>query len=446
MNFVGNCLELVRTHNYRLLLLLADKKEVKNEPLGKSSEYGCDWCHDTFKTIEQLKLHELTSCPELQQPRNNLSPPTTGSVPSTESISKLISQITKSQESHFAAPDSRVHTIQKPPPAKPDFSTLTSISQFSPYGNSSSLSPTSAPNFAGATAESQQLKEVLDRLSARSREHLSPSESLNSGILTEQQKFLIYQHNQQRIRQQHSQFLASQHRNFQQSAAAYISSQNSGAYQEYLKRLSASNSLHALNEAIRSAKMASKSTPPPLEKPGVIVPPPPQLLRPTTQSSAEMFKASEPRQSLPETSTRPAMCHICRIQFTDIEYLARHYIDSHPSLLPGLSPAGSSVSPGLQGMGFGSGSQFRRIAGRTDSVIQPHPSRVDISSPLSNNPHFLALSNQGKLAISSLPVDVSSAHREMQHARLPPPPVSIFYIILLSGRVGGGFFNWGLDI
>ena len=408
-----------------------------------SSQYECDWCNETFKSIEQLKVHELTSCPELQQPKNSRLLAASG-VPSTESISKLITQITGEQQSSpksgVAKPTEPVDLLSGTENSllsqKPSFGPLSaahSLAQLAQFGNS----PRSVAGL-GNLPESAQLREVLEKLSARSRDHLSPLDSGNgSGLTEQQQQFLIHQHNQQRLRQ--SQFLANHHQNSAYNSS-YISPNQttSGPYQEYLKRLSATNSLYMLNEAIRSAKMANKPMPP-LEKPGLsgAVPPPPlpppQLLGPNRSESDLMprpppgvLKAPEPRPSQPQpttpSQTRPAMCHMCRIQFSDIELLAKHYIECHPNILPGFGTSGFTPALGQLGR---SGS----AAGpRMESVIQQLPGtrsgHGEVSSPTSA--HLIALSQQTKLPISPHPATVvTSPHTDVHsRSRLPPPPVS----------------------
>ncbi len=185
------------------------------------------------------------------------------------------------------------------------------------------------------------IKDVLGKLN----EIVSPTE-LNASLL--QENFVAQQENHRQLRYPH---LHPQH-----PQNCYISP----SYDEYVKRVNASNSLHILNEVLRNAKLANKMAATPEMKPSLMqpingrLPHPPQLICPTNNNNNSSSKAhalvspsilkSPPtaptgsRLSPGAVEARPAMCHVCRFQFANIELLAKHYIECHPSLLPSLVP------------------------------------------------------------------------------------------------------------
>ena len=70
------------------------------------SKYECDWCNDKFSTIEALKHHEKTSCPELQRPETeSVATATDAPVPPENSVAaaQILRAISQANSLHGAA-------------------------------------------------------------------------------------------------------------------------------------------------------------------------------------------------------------------------------------------------------------------------------------------------------------------------------------------------------
>ena len=69
------------------------------------SKYECDWCNDKFSTIDALKHHEKTSCPELQRPAPGSTDLTDAPVPPENSVAaaQILRAISQANSLHGAA-------------------------------------------------------------------------------------------------------------------------------------------------------------------------------------------------------------------------------------------------------------------------------------------------------------------------------------------------------
>ena len=133
------------------------------------------------------------------------------------------------------------------------------------------------------------------------------------------------------------------------------------------------------------------------------------------EPAAAMAAAAAAANGASLNGARSAMCHICRYQFTNIQQLAKHYIDCHPNLLPSFNASPNSAAAAVAASVLGA-------ANPLDGGNAPHP------PPPPNYHHAFPYQHHQTAPRSRIPQMPPSA----PHIPLPPSqmtPVRHFMVL-----------------